>query len=63
MPNKVPGKLGDPYPAFLPTHATDAFNYIQQALSLTQQVSPAPPHQPVPACQARFVDHLVGIFL
>jgi len=38
MPNKVPGKLGDPYPAFLPTHATDAYNYIQQALSLSRQV-------------------------
>ncbi|WIA40430.1 hypothetical protein OEZ86_013787 [Tetradesmus obliquus] len=32
MPNKVPGKLGDPYPAFLPTHATDAHSHAQAAL-------------------------------
>lgn len=32
MPNKVPGKLGDPYPAFLATHATDAYGHAQAAL-------------------------------
>jgi hypothetical protein len=33
-PNKLPGKLGDKYPSFLPTHATDALQHIQTAVSL-----------------------------
>lgn len=37
MPNKVPGKLGESYPSFLPTHATDAFQHIQQAVKYNQQ--------------------------
>jgi hypothetical protein len=32
MPNKVPGKLGEQHPAYLPTHATDAHQHAQAAL-------------------------------
>jgi hypothetical protein len=32
MPNKVPGKLSDQYPVYLPTHATDAHQHAQAAL-------------------------------
>jgi hypothetical protein len=33
-PNKPPGKLGDKYPSFQPTHATDALAHIQAAAGL-----------------------------
>jgi hypothetical protein len=35
MPNKVPGKLGEQHPAYLPTHATDAHQHAQTALRLS----------------------------
>lgn len=34
-PNKPPGKLGDSYPSFQPTHATDALTHVQAAVRLS----------------------------
>lgn len=43
-PNKPPGKLGDKFPSFQPTHATDALTHIQTAVQLNSAALQAGTH-------------------
>jgi hypothetical protein len=43
-PNKPPGKLGDKYPSFQPTHATDALAHAQAAAGLNHAALQAGAH-------------------
>lgn len=43
-PNKTPGKLGDKFPSFQPTHATDALTYSQSAVQLNSAALQAGTH-------------------
>lgn len=43
-PNKTPGKLGEKFPSFQPTHATDALAHIQTAVQLNRAALQAGTH-------------------
>lgn len=43
-PNKLPGKLGERFPSFQPTHATDALQRVQTALKLNSAALQAGRH-------------------
>lgn len=43
-PNKLPGKLGERFPSFQPTHATDALQRVQTALKLNSAALQAGQH-------------------